>query len=297
MWFQRGFLLDSYETEREQVSINLTGVDLSVERADIGESPYQIGQAPNTAKNPISMAFADDENEEDEEVELKGGSASLSGTASSGTGIAGTAIVRIERHTQAGSVSEDIRTSADGSWSISGLLGGRYRVRAWVPGRFAMDSSMVFYLDDESAMSLELPLREIEPAVELDVYNGGKIYSGLTGSAVVAVTERTVDADGYITNRPVPGKVIDVTAQSPLTLLSPAQSTTNSHGQSTIRIRCNQVGTARIVVKMDDQVQNVALAPCVAIPPPTTAEPVTGPPTTPGAPVPPPVTTQPQGSE
>ncbi len=299
MWFQRGFLLDSYQTEQEQVSINLRGVDLEVKKTDIGESPFHIDQAPDTAKNPISLAFADNENQEVEEVELKGGEATIGGTVLAGTEPISGAVVRIERHTNDGSISQDIRATSNGRWSISKVLGGRYRIRAWVPGRYMMDSSAVLYVEDESSTSLELQLREVESSVELDVFSGGPIYQGLTGSAVISVTQRTVDSEGYITTQPVAGKLVEVTAQSPLSLLSSPQVLTNARGESTVKVRCNRIGAARILVKMDDQLENVTLSPCVAIPPPpTTAPPTTPSPTTPvapGVPGPAPATTTPPG--
>lgn len=260
-------MYNSYSGEQEQISINLRGVDLTVEKTDVGESPYRLDRAPDTSKNPISLSFADDE-DEPSPVLLSGGEATLSGTVSDGSEPVPGAIVRIERLTDDGSAYQDIRASQTGTWAATELLGGRYRVRAWLPGRYMMNGSSVFYANDEEETTLDLVVREVESQLRMKFHHGGPIYDRLTGSAVVTVTEESVDKDGYLTTQPVPGKVVKITANSPIEVISSSQGATNSKGEFGIKLKCERVGKARALLEMDDQKLSVDLPSCIPIPPP-----------------------------
>src|SRR3954468_15484125 len=64
-------------------------------------------------------------------IPLGPGGATLNGTVTGPDGPVPSATVHIERLVGDASGSADVATQPDGTWTAPGLLGGRYRVRAW----------------------------------------------------------------------------------------------------------------------------------------------------------------------
>lgn len=290
MWHERDFVLDAYrQDDAGPAELRLSGVALDFEKTDIPASPYVVHTAPDTRRRPMSLLFTAPDVEP---VEMTGGESRISGIVKVEGEPASGAVVRLERHTSTGVGVRDVIAGGDGRFRARDLPGGRYRVRSWVSGAATMTSSDVFYLEADEVISrnYELQLIDLEPRVEF--VNGGTMTVGLTGSFGVIISRNEVDADGIVVTAPVPGVAVSASFSDDVTLLSPSATSTNDRGVAEFRMRCLRPATGRATVTVDDDVQTVALAACVPMPPTTT-------PADDGAPDGPnggPTTTQPSGA-
>ncbi|HEV7888020.1 MAG TPA: hypothetical protein VGO92_10710, partial [Acidimicrobiales bacterium] len=91
-------------------------------------------------------------------VALGPGRSTLGGVVTGPEGVVGGATVRAERLVGDGAAAAQVVTAADGTWSIAGVLGGRYRVRAWRPLDLALTKPEVFFLNDGDTKQLALGL-------------------------------------------------------------------------------------------------------------------------------------------
>ena len=88
------------------------------------------------------------------------GRATLNGTVVGPNGPVGGADVHVERLVGSLVAQEDVPTQADGTWSLPGVLGGRYRVRAWRAPDLALTTPQIFFLNGTDTRSLTLQLQQ-----------------------------------------------------------------------------------------------------------------------------------------
>src|SRR2546423_902477 len=81
-------------------------------------------------------------------VVLGPGGATINGTVAGPDGAVGGATVHVERLVGDGMAAQDFPSNADGTFKIPTVLGGRYRVRAYVPDPFnlAQATPELFFL-------------------------------------------------------------------------------------------------------------------------------------------------------
>lgn len=267
MWHERDFVLDAYRQDDDgPAELRLSGVTLDFEKTDIPASPYVVHTAPDTRRRPMSLLFTAPEVDP---VDMVGGESRISGIVRIDDEPASSALVRLERHTSTGTGVRDVIVGADGRFSARSLPGGRYRVRAWIPGKATMTASDVFFLEAEEAISrsYNLPLVDLEPRVEF--VNGGTMTVGLTGGFGVVITRNDVDADGILISAPVTGVEVSASFTDDVTPLSPLVVPTDESGLAQFRMRCVRAGTGRATVTIDSEVRTVALASCIPMPPTT----------------------------
>jgi len=291
MWHEREFVLDAYRQDDDgPAELRLSGVTLDFEKTDIPASPYVVHTAPDTRRRPMSLLFTAPEVDP---VEMVGGESRISGTVQVDGEPAAGAVVRLERHTSAGTGVRDVIVGADGRFSARNLPGGRYRVRSWIPGLATMTSSDVFFLEAEEVTSrdYELQLIDLEPRVEF--VDGGTMTVGLTGGFGVVISRNDIDSDGLVVTAPVTGVEVSASFTDDVTPLSPLVSSTNERGVAEFRMRCVKPRAGRATVTIGDEVWTVALAACVPMPPTTQAPTEGG--GTPGSAAGGPSTTRPAG--
>ncbi len=267
MWHERDFVFDAYRQDDDgPAELRLSGVALDFEKTDVPASPYVVHTAPDTRRRPMSLLFTEPEVAP---VEMIGGESLVSGIVRIEGEPASGAVVRLERHTSTGVGVRDVIAGADGRFRARNLPGGRYRVRSWVPGVATMTSSDVFFLESDDAVSrsYELQLIDVEPRIEF--VNGGTMTVGLTGTFGVVISRNEVDADGIVVTAPVSGVALSASFTDDVTLLSAPATSTDGRGVAEFRMRCLRPGTGRATVTVGDDVQTVALAACVKMPPTT----------------------------
>ncbi len=251
-WFvydHRDLVLDAYRESDSDVDIRLTGIDLDVEKTPLPPSPFQIHHGRDTRRKPLELAFVDSTAAEST-ISMRGGTATLSGTALIGSRPAAGAVVRIERHTATGSGSIDVQTNSRGTWSAGDLPGGRYRLRSWLPGQAVDRAGTVFFIEAGESHAHSFRLEEVEDDVSVQLNNSGVMFDGLTGSVGVAVSRRQVDGEGMIVNAPVSTANVTLTVTGAAKLESGDTAKVDSSGHVTFKLRCTRIGSVSVTASV-----------------------------------------------
>ncbi|MEM7275396.1 MAG: carboxypeptidase-like regulatory domain-containing protein [Actinomycetota bacterium] len=242
MWSNRAVVVDAYRTETDPPQIRLSGVDLAVARTEIDPSPFAIPAAPDTrAHVPPVLAFAEVDDPVPA-VTLDGGRAALSGTVAGPDGPIAEAIVAVERHTAAGTATRRLTTDEDGTWRTTGLVGGRYRVRAWVPAALTMGTSAVLFLADDGRETFDFELWGIDPEPFLDFVHSGELYHESPGTVAAVVSRRIIDDDGVVVTVPVTGAPVTIQVTPQLAVLSATSQVTGEDGAARFAVVCPPPG-------------------------------------------------------
>ena len=176
LWSSRDYVIEAYQERPAGEQVTLSGVDLAITRSTIGQSPYVVPAAPDSRGEPVpALAFSDVEGEFPEVV-MAGGTARLSGLVTGPDGPVVGATVEIQRHTTDGVAMRRLSTGQTGEWSAPNLLGGRYRVRAWVSGMLAMGGSEVVYLAEDDTHRFEFALWGIDPTPTIELVSNDQLY-------------------------------------------------------------------------------------------------------------------------
>ncbi len=276
MWSSRAAVTDAYRTDAGQSAsdgpeMRLRGVDLAFQLSPIEPSPFTIPAAPDTSRTAPSVAFTAGLLQPLPAIEMSGGRARLqgsvvgpdghpiggptidhdhqdddgdspepevSGSVGPGPKPSGGAVVRVERHTSSGIGTLDVAVGPDGRWSVGGLPGGRYRVRAWVPGLLTMGRSDVRFVADDERATFDFSLWGVDPTPELTFLHGGPIYEGHSGTVAVVVSRRSVDAEGVIDTTPLAGMPVSIWVGREVTIGSDPNRITGQDGAARFELRC-----------------------------------------------------------
>jgi len=269
MWSERDFVMDAYRQDDDgPAELRLSGVTLDFERTDIAPSPYVVHTASDTRRRPMSLLFTAPEIDP---VEMVGGESQISGLVKVDSEAVPGAVVRLERHTSVGTGVRDVIAGADGRFTARNLPGGRYRVRAWIPGLATMTESDVFFLEAEESISRAYFLQPVDLEPKVGFVNGGTMTVGLTGSFGVVINRTDVDQDGIVVTVPVTGVEVSAVFSPEVAPMSAEVVATNDQGLAQFRMRCLRPGTGRATVTIGEKKQAVALAGCVPMPATTVA--------------------------
>jgi hypothetical protein len=201
------------------------------------------------------------------------GAASVGGTVSGPDGAVDGAVVRIERLVGDARASADVLTQPDGTWTMPGLLGGRYRVRAWRAPDLALTRPEVFFLEAGATKVLDLVLtRFAGVAISLAIAPNPPLIDGPANLAVRAV-DRVVDSGGVVRVTPLARVNAELFGNGDWRLRSPNPTVTDGTGTARWQLICGRVGGQDLSVLIaDTHVFPLALPPCGAAPPTTEPE-------------------------
>ena len=176
------------------------------------------------------------------------------------------AVVLVERVTDSGARGDfETSTRADGTWAAAGILGGRYRVRAWRAPDLAATQPVTLFLQSGETRQLQIQLQQ---------FGGDQVASSLApdpavvdkpANLVVQVTHATVGADGVVRAVPVPGMTVQLQGSSEWQLSGSNPAVTDPSGQVGWQLVCMQAGSQPLQVLLGDGT-NVGLdhiSPCV----------------------------------
>ena len=275
MWSNRDYVIDAYEEQPETQQITLSGVDLAATRSDHGQSPFVIPAAPDTRiAPPPALALTAPDDDDFPAVPLVGGSVSLSGVVLGPDGPVAGASVEVQRHTADGIAFRVLTANEDGQWRLSGLLGGRYRVRAWLPGVLAMGSSEVAFLAEDDTKRFEFSLWGIDPSPGLELVTNEEVYVGVPATAAVVLSKPIIDDRGVILTTPIADTPIIASVSQNMSVLSGPTQSTDAEGVARFVIVCNElpaedvINTGVLVARADELVQTFPLPDCVPVPAP-----------------------------
>jgi len=259
MWTNRDWLRDAYRADEPAASIRLSGVDLAFEPTPIEATPYRVPAAPDTRATSRVAPFDAGLPLAVPAPSLSGGDATFTGVVTGPDGPVAGAIVRLERHTDHGTISLDTTTDEDGAWAVGPLAGGRYRVRAWLPEMMTMGRSEVRFVADDEVASFEFSLWGVDPAPAFEFVDGGPMYDGLPATVAVVLGWKSIDADGLVVTNPLLGAEVTVETTAQVEVTSQQPIVTNGDGVALVRLRC--VPTA--VAPLETQTQTPLALPAV----------------------------------
>ncbi len=277
VWAQLDVVVSAYGNQgRSNADVRLGGLDLDVEVTPVGTSPYVIPTVPGSGSGPAGppAVLAFDEGSPPPVASpspppsMTGGTARLGGTVTGPDGPVPGATVRVERHTADGVTARDLTTGPDGRWTLGRAIGGRYRVRAWLPPTLAMASSQVLFVDAGSEVDLDLTVAPLDPEPRAGIVSGGDIYVGLTGTVAVSITTESMAEDGLVVVAGVADATVTVTAGPEVELAPAAIGLTDADGVVRFTVRCLQAGVPSALIGYLDRITTVTLPTCLPMPPP-----------------------------
>ena len=216
-----------------------------------------------------------------------GGTATISGAVTGPAGPVRGATVQAERIVGGQEAVVDATTTADGAFSLAGLVGGDYRVRAWMAPGLDLVDPQIFYLGAGEDHTLRLPLSSFAGVTVVGVINPDPPTLGQAANLAVQVTGETVGPDGVVRDPAVAGAQVELTNGPGWLAHNGNPLTTAADGEAIFEVSCVSVGDQPLDASVNGQAPEALDVPsCQPAPVPTTTTP---PPTTP----PPPTTTTP----
>lgn len=170
------------------------------------------------------------------------GRADISGTVEGPDGPVAGATVEVERLLGGNAVQVLVTSGPGGGWQLSGVLGGRYSIRAWLAPSLAQPSPASFFLVDGSTRSVTLVVQSFAAPL---VQSAIAPYSPVVGEPsqlIVQVSALRVQSDGTVVNRPEAGVSVQLGGSGGWDVTPPDPATTDSKGQVSWLLTCTSAG-------------------------------------------------------
>jgi hypothetical protein len=238
---------------------------------DLPAPPTTVAPLPSTTVPDFSaVALKPAPGRTTTTIPMTPGRASLNGSVVGPDGPVGGAIVHVERLVGDGEASLDVATAVDGTWVVNGVLGGRFRVRAWRAQDLALVKPEVFYLSDGEQRVVNLQMARytglsVNPAVAPNPPEVGE-----PANLVVQVLQQSVDAQGVVRGTAVPFVRVDLFGGGDWQVSSANPTTTDANGLATWQLTCGAAGKQAMAIVVADTQQLPLDLPACALPPPTT---------------------------
>ena len=202
-------------------------------------------------------------------VQIGPGGATLAGAVIGPEGPVPGAVVHAERLVGDGIAAADVVTQPDGRWVMPGILGGRYRVRAWRAPDLALTNPEVFFLEGAQTKTLDLTVNRFQGVSVSAAIAPSPPIIDEPASLVVQVNERAVDDAGIVRGRPVSGAKAELVGSGDWRVLTANPATTDGAGRVRWQVLCRRAGTQPMsVVVADAQSFPLQLPACTVAPPP-----------------------------
>ena len=206
-------------------------------------------------------------------IPVRGGTSSVTGTVTGADGAVGGATVLIERFV--GVQSGSIMVAADGAgrFSASGLLGGRYRVRAWLQPALTTVQSATGFVADDDHINLSVTV-ERHDALTLQVASAvGSMSVGVPAGVNALITQQSVDTNGIVQDAPVAGVSLVLVGSTGLAVEQPNPAVTNAAGRASWSVVCSAPGSYVVSVSSTapPATAGATLPACTNAPPPTSS--------------------------
>lgn len=206
------------------------------------------------------------------------GDAALTGTVLGPVGPVAGATVEADRFVGDAYASARTTTAADGSWSFRGVLGGRYRLRAWRPPDMAMASPQVLYLASGQPQSVSLQLTLYQGPQVAAAVNPAQPVEGQPADLVVQVTNPMVGPDGVVSEQPAPATLVTLVDGPGWQGSNGNPLVTGADGRALFDVQCTVPGADPLSAQVGSGAPvGLQLPPCA--PAPATAGPPAGSPT------------------
>ena len=207
-------------------------------------------------------------------VVLVPGQASLSGNVIGPTGPVPGATVLLERLVGDAVGSKTVPTQPDGTWKMTGILGGRYRIRAWHAPDLSMTTPQVVLLGAKDNQNIALTLTSFSGQTVTAAVSPSPPQVGQVATLVVTATQQAVGPDGVVRGAPLPGHSLLVFAAGTVVLAGTNPGTTDAAGRLVLSLGCSQIGPVGLTATLDNVNSFTLTVPdCILFVPPTTTAP------------------------
>jgi hypothetical protein len=202
------------------------------------------------------------------------GPASINGTVIGPGGPLQGATVQVERFVGDAVATARTTTAADGSFAFKAVLGGRYRIRAWMAPTLDMTTPQIVFVQAGQSQPLTLQLASFSTQSVTSAINPSEPIVNQTVDLVVQVTDPTVDADGFLVNQPAAGARVTLVNGTGWEVETDNPGVTDGAGRVLFRVFCTATGPDSLEAQVGSQDPvSITLPGC--FPPPTTSLPGT----------------------
>lgn len=203
-------------------------------------------------------------------VALGPGGAQLRGRVTGPDGPVAGATVRLERLVGDGVATRDVQTGPDGGWDVPGVLGGRYRIRAWRPPDLGTPVAAVRFVAAGDPVEVPLTLTRLGGTRVEAVTAPPTPVEGQPANLRVRVVARVVDVDGVARDQPQPGVQVTLTGTGSWEVGGSNPGVTGADGSVVFRLTCFEEGTEPLALFVPGVEDVPALPGCTSSAPATT---------------------------
>jgi len=172
-------------------------------------------------------------------------------------------VVRVERLVGDASASADVTAGPDGRWALPGVLGGRYRVRAWRTPDMALLEPEIFFLEATEARLVSLVVSRFGDTSSASAVAPEPPIVDQPANLAFGVFRRVVDAEGIVRSAPLAGVSALLAGPGQWSVVSSNPVTTDASGGAEWSLVCLAPGPQPLTVTVGEMVFPLTLPPCV----------------------------------
>jgi hypothetical protein len=187
----------------------------------------------------------------------------LAGRVDGPSGPVAGAIVHVERLGTRGIAAVNVPTAADGTWNVTNVRGGRYRVRAWLAPSLGMTRAETLFVSAPRPAPVVLRLERFDGVrIDAAVAPNPPVVGSPTNLRV-RVLRRTVTAQGYIESTPLASVTVTLAGSGSWGVSGSNPDVTGADGTVTFEVVCGAPGEQPLsAILSDGTEQALVLPPC-----------------------------------
>jgi hypothetical protein len=197
------------------------------------------------------------------------GSSTIDGVVLGPGGAVPGATIEADRIVGDASVGTQATSAADGSWKLAGVLGGRYRLRAWKAPTLALTTPQLLFVADGAGLTVTLTLASFTgPQLSVSVAPDPP-QVGQPASLAILVTQPVVGATGVVSSPGVADTAVTLIPGANWALSGPASAPTTANGTVLFTVTCLVPGPGGLTASVaGGPAVGLAVQPCVEPPAP-----------------------------
>jgi hypothetical protein len=184
-------------------------------------------------------------------VVLTGGTSTLTGVVTGPNGVVSGATVLVERLVGSATGSKMVTANADGTWMLTKLLGGLYRIRAWMSPELDLITPQIMFLAGGATQSVTLNLTSYGGEAANATVSPSPPEVGIPATLVVNLLEEAVGPDGVVRASGLPAAQVFLLAAGNVVLGGVNPATTGANGSVVLILQCSSVGPVGLSVTVN----------------------------------------------
>lgn len=195
---------------------------------------------------------------------VRGGGAALRGTVYGPDGPVEGAVVRLERFVGDDFGREDISTNGDGRWEATGLIGGRYKVRAWArPDLATVEPQSAFVANKDGAATVDLTIERFDGEQLQGALDAAEPHVGEIVTMRALVSRVEVDDEGIVAGTGIEGREVELVVLGGIRVVGPKKADTNAEGFAEFSVVCMVTGFHGVTIRSGDLSTDVDFPECL----------------------------------